>query len=59
VILFEVDPFELLRRIAERAGDQETPADAERIAAEERTAAARIAGTWDAAIAVTLRQLTR
>jgi ferritin-like metal-binding protein YciE len=54
----EIASYELLRRVAQRAGDEETAQVAERIAAEERAAAARIAGTWDAAIDVTLRQLT-
>ena len=55
----EIAAYELLRRVAQRAGDQETAEVAERIAAEERAAADRIAGTWDAAIDVALRQLTR
>jgi ferritin-like metal-binding protein YciE len=54
----EIAAYELLRRVAQRAGDQETAELAERIAAEERAAANRIAGTWDAAMDVTLRQLT-
>jgi ferritin-like metal-binding protein YciE len=54
----EIAAYELLRRVAQRAGDQETVEVADRIAAEERAAASRIAGTWDAAIDVTLRQLT-
>jgi ferritin-like metal-binding protein YciE len=53
----EIASYELLRRVAERAGDHETAELAERIADEERVAAGRIAGTWDAAIDVTLRQL--
>jgi len=54
----EIAAYELLRRVAQRAGDEETAKLAERIAAEERVAAGRIAGTWDAAIDVTMRQLT-
>ena len=54
----EIAAYELLRRIAERAGDTETVAVALRIAGEERAAAERIAGTWDAAIDTTLAQLT-
>jgi ferritin-like metal-binding protein YciE len=54
----EIAAYELLRRIAERAGDAETIAVAVRIAGEERAAAERIAGTWDAAIDTTLAQLT-
>jgi hypothetical protein len=35
--------------VARRAGDEDTAAIAEHIAAEERAAAERVAGTWDAA----------
>jgi ferritin-like metal-binding protein YciE len=45
----EVGAYELLSRVARRAGDEETVAVAERILAEERTAAERVASTWDAA----------
>ena len=45
----EVGAYELLMRVARRAGDEETAAVAERIAGEERTAAERVAATWDAA----------
>jgi ferritin-like metal-binding protein YciE len=41
----EVAAYELLRRVADRAGDAETVAEADRILAEERRAAERIAGT--------------
>jgi ferritin-like metal-binding protein YciE len=54
----EVAAYELLRRVAERAGDRETVEVAQRIAAEERAAAERIAGTWDAAIDTALADLT-
>ncbi len=53
----EIAAYELLGRIAERAGDQATVAAAERILAEERTAAERIAGTWDAVMDATLADL--
>src|SRR3954469_23025902 len=46
----EVAAYELLRGVAERAGDDETADVAERIAAEERHAAERVASTWDAAV---------
>jgi ferritin-like metal-binding protein YciE len=46
----EIAAYELLRRVAERAGDTETVAVARRIADEERTAAGRIAATWDDAL---------
>jgi ferritin-like metal-binding protein YciE len=43
--------------VATRAGDSDTVAAAERILDEERVAAERIAGTWDAAMDATLRDL--
>jgi ferritin-like metal-binding protein YciE len=46
----EVGAYELLTRVAQRAGDEQTASVAERILAEERTAAERVAGTWDAAV---------
>jgi ferritin-like metal-binding protein YciE len=52
----ECGAYELLARTARRAGDAETAALAERILAEERAAAERIAGTWDAAAEVALRE---
>ena len=52
----EIAAYELLRRVAERAGDPQTAAVAEQILAEERSAAGRIAGTWDAAMDAALEQ---
>jgi ferritin-like metal-binding protein YciE len=46
----EIAGYELLRRVADRAGDDETAAEAVRILIQERSAAERIAGTWDAAM---------
>jgi ferritin-like metal-binding protein YciE len=46
----EVAGYELLSRVARRAGDDETVAAAGRILAQERQAAERVAGTWDAAV---------
>ena len=46
----ETGAYELLTRTARRAGDEETAGVAERILAEERAAAERVAGTWDAAV---------
>lgn len=43
----EIGAYELLRRVAERAGDPATVEAAERTLAEERAAARRIAATWD------------
>jgi hypothetical protein len=44
--------------VAERAGDADTIAVAQRIADEERAAADRIAGTWDAAMDTALGGLS-
>jgi len=54
----EVAAYELLARVAERAGDAQTVAVARRIADQERAAAERIAATWDAAVDATLAELT-
>jgi ferritin-like metal-binding protein YciE len=43
----EIGAYELLKRVAARAGDAETQRMAERILDEERSAAKKIAGTWD------------
>jgi ferritin-like metal-binding protein YciE len=45
----ECGAYELLARTARRANDDATVAMAERILAQERAAAERVAGTWDAA----------
>jgi ferritin-like metal-binding protein YciE len=47
----EVGGYALLARVAARAGDEETAALAEALGREERTAAAAVAGAWDAALA--------
>jgi ferritin-like metal-binding protein YciE len=46
----EVAAYEQLRRVAERAGDEETAAMAASIAGEERAMGARLAEQWDAAV---------
>jgi ferritin-like metal-binding protein YciE len=46
----EIASYELLGRVAERAADAETVADAERTLAEERRAAAAIAAQWEASL---------
>jgi ferritin-like metal-binding protein YciE len=51
----EVAGYELLRRTAQRAGDEATAALADRILPEERHAAEQVAATWDAAVEATLR----
>jgi len=43
----EIAAYELLQRVAARAGDQAVVAAAEQILAEERRAAERVAATWD------------
>lgn len=43
----EIAAYELLRRVAERAGDEETVEVADLTLAEEREAAEKIAATWD------------
>ncbi|HEX5928730.1 MAG TPA: DUF892 family protein [Solirubrobacterales bacterium] len=43
----EVAAYELLHRVAARAGDEDVVRAAEEILAEERRAAARVAETWD------------
>ena len=53
----EIAAYELLCRVAERAGDSETAAAAHAIAEEERAAATRLAETWDAAMDAALRNL--
>jgi ferritin-like metal-binding protein YciE len=52
----ECGAYELLARTARRAGDEQTAALAERILDEERVAAERVAGTWDEAAEVALRE---
>jgi ferritin-like metal-binding protein YciE len=47
----EVGGYALLSRVAARAGDEDTVALAETARREERTAAAAVAGAWDAALA--------
>ena len=53
----EIAAYELLGRVADRAGDADTVAAAQDILAQERRAAERIAGTWDAAADAALDRL--
>jgi ferritin-like metal-binding protein YciE len=50
----EVGGYEQLKRVAQRAGDDETARIAERILLEERAAAGAIAANWDGAVDATL-----
>ena len=43
----EIGAYELLKRVARRAGDEETVKVADRILAEETKAAEKVAATWD------------
>jgi ferritin-like metal-binding protein YciE len=43
----EIAAYELLERVARRAGDMQTTATAERILGEERAAAEKLARRWD------------
>ena len=53
----EIATYELLRRVADRADDPETAAVAQRVLADERRAAERVAATWDAAVDAVLGDL--
>jgi ferritin-like metal-binding protein YciE len=50
----EIGSYELLKRVARRAGDRETEQLCDRILAQERAAAAHIADVFDAAAAASL-----
>src|SRR4029079_19586107 len=50
----EIAGYEQLRRVAERAGDQDTVAIGERIMCEERAAAEKLFGTFDRAVEASL-----
>jgi ferritin-like metal-binding protein YciE len=51
----EIAAYELLRRMADHAGDAMTAQAAERIIAEERAMAEQVEATWDAAVDAALR----
>jgi ferritin-like metal-binding protein YciE len=50
----EIGGYEQLRLVAQRAGDEETAALADRILADERAAASRLEGLFDEAVTVAL-----
>ena len=52
----EIGGYELLRRVAERAGDSETAKTVETILGEERAAAEKIAGAFDQAVDLSLKE---
>jgi ferritin-like metal-binding protein YciE len=52
----EIAAYELLKRVAARAGDEQTIAAAEKILLQERTAAARIQSLFDAALEASLHE---
>jgi ferritin-like metal-binding protein YciE len=53
----EIAGYEELKLVAHRAGDQPTIAVVDRILAQERTAATKIAGQWDRAVDASLREV--
>jgi ferritin-like metal-binding protein YciE len=53
----EIAAYELLRRVADRAADQETVGMAEQILVEEYRAAEHVAATWDDAVDAVLGNL--
>ena len=52
----EIASYQLLERVATRAGDEETAAVARQNRKEEEAMAAKINGTWDKAAALSLEQ---
>jgi ferritin-like metal-binding protein YciE len=53
----EIAGYEELKRVAQRAGDQPTVAVVDRILAQERAAATKIAAQWDRAVDASLREV--
>jgi ferritin-like metal-binding protein YciE len=53
----ELSSYELLRRVADRAGETEVVAGAQRIAGQELAMMGRLEGTFDMAVAASLREV--
>jgi ferritin-like metal-binding protein YciE len=53
---FEIAAYELLRRVAEKAGDTATVEVADRILAQERSAAEKLSWSFDAAVEASLEK---
>jgi ferritin-like metal-binding protein YciE len=53
----EIAGYEELKRLAQRAGDQPTVVVVDRILAQERAAATKIAAQWDRAVDASLREV--
>jgi ferritin-like metal-binding protein YciE len=52
----EIASYELLKRIAQKAGDEETATACDEILAQERTMAETIASNWDKFAELSLRE---
>ena len=52
----EIGGYEQLKRVAERAGDEETAKTAAAILSEERAAASKVAGAFDEAAEISLKE---
>jgi ferritin-like metal-binding protein YciE len=52
----EIASYELLQRVARRAGDEETVTACAQILEQERAMAERIAASWDTAVELALRE---
>jgi ferritin-like metal-binding protein YciE len=52
----EIAAYELLKRVAQRAGDEETVTACDEIIAQERAFAETIASNWDRFVELSLRE---
>ncbi|HET7046618.1 MAG TPA: DUF892 family protein [Gaiellaceae bacterium] len=55
----ELASYELLRRVAERAGEDDVAAEARRVAADERTMMERLESSFDRSVDASLREVGR